>query len=79
MPRIARVEVCPDFVLYVEAADGTRGEVSLSEDLHGPAFGPLSDPALFRQVRLDEFGAPSWPNGADLAPDGLYREMGGRA
>jgi len=38
-------------------------------------FEPLRDPALFVQVRIDEFGAISWPNGADLAPDALYERL----
>lgn len=35
---------------------------------------PLRDPAMFRRVFL-EFGAPSWPNGYDIDPIALYREM----
>jgi len=27
------------------------------------------------QVSLDEFGAPCWPNGADLAPDALHEQL----
>jgi hypothetical protein len=36
-------------------------------------FAPLQEDAFFAKVALDEFGAPCWPNGADLAPDGIYR------
>jgi hypothetical protein len=28
---------------------------------------------MFARVSLDEFGVPCWPNGADIAPDALYR------
>ena len=35
-------------------------------------FEPLRDWKLFAEVKLDEFGAPRWPNGADLAPDSLH-------
>jgi hypothetical protein len=34
---------------------------------------------LFQRVCVDEFGAVSWPNGADLAPDALYRALAERA
>jgi hypothetical protein len=41
--------------------------------LAGPLFGPLRDPELFRQVRLDpEVHTLVWPNGADFDPASLY-------
>ena len=49
------------------------------ERLFGPMFEPLRDSELFRQVSIDEFGAVCWPNGADLAPDGLYESLVGTA
>lgn len=40
----------------------------------GEVFEPLKDPAFFRRVRLNpETGTVEWPNGADLAPEFLYR------
>ena len=69
--RLRKVEARRDHRLYLEFDDGARGVVDLSERLFGPMFEPLKDPELFGQVRIDEFGAVSWPNGADLAPDAL--------
>lgn len=34
----------------------------------------LRDPSYFAQVSLN-FGAPTWPNGLDIAPEWLRREM----
>jgi hypothetical protein len=53
--------------------------VDVSDRLFGPVFEPLRDAGVFEQVRIDEFGAPVWPNGADLAPDALYRTLAGRS
>jgi hypothetical protein len=68
----------PGFRIEVRFQDGTAGELDLASRLFGPVFEPLaSDPALFRKVFVDEFGAVCWPNGADLAPDALYRQLRG--
>lgn len=40
----------------------------------GPMLEPLRDHAYFARVFL-EFGAPTWPNGFDIAPERLRREM----
>jgi hypothetical protein len=73
--KTTRAEPREGFVLFVEFSDGVSGEVDLSTRLFGPMFEPLRDEALFRLVRIDEFGAPCWPNGADLAPDALHRML----
>ena len=76
--RVVRVIALPDYRLHVEFQDGVTGTVDLSADLHGAIFEPLRDTALFDAVQVDEFGAITWPNGADLAPDALYAEITGQ-
>jgi hypothetical protein len=73
--RTVRVEPRPDYRLFVEFSDGTSGEVDLSSRLFGPVFEPLRNPDMFGQVSVDEFGALTWPCGADLAPDALHRQL----
>ncbi len=75
MVRATKVVPRQGYRLYVEFSDGTAGVVDLSERLFGPIFQPLRDESVFKQVTLDEFGAPTWPNGADLAPDAIYNEL----
>ncbi|MBM3266315.1 MAG: DUF2442 domain-containing protein [Candidatus Sericytochromatia bacterium] len=72
MPRLLKIEPRDGFRLYLEFADGITGEVELKDELWGPVFEPLRDPAEFAKVTLDDFGAPCWPNGADYAPDAAY-------
>lgn len=62
-----------DFVLWLKFADGSEGEVDLANDLQGPLFQPLRNPAVFRQFKL-EYGTIEWPNGADFAPEFLYEK-----
>lgn len=75
IPNPIRVEARAPHRLFVEFSDGVQGEIELTERLFGPMFEALREADLFKQVRLDEFGAPSWPNGADLAPDALYLQL----
>ena len=75
MEAVTSVRPLDDYRLEVTFDDGTSGVVSLKDRLFGPVFEPLRDPAKFRQVSVDEFGAVCWPNGADLAPDALYERL----
>jgi hypothetical protein len=75
MQAVASVRPLDNYRLEVTFDDGTRGFISLKDRLFGPVFEPLRDPAMFRQVSVDEFGAICWPNGADLAPDALYEQL----
>ncbi len=75
MIKVTRIQIKGDYRLEVEFSDGVRGEVDLSDRLFGPVFEPLRDPEIFRKARVDDFGAISWPNGADLAPDALHDRL----
>ena len=77
MQQIKKLEVLPRHRLYLEFDDGVKGEVDLSDRLFGPMFEPLQDLEFFARVTIDDFGAVSWPNGADLAPDALYSRLSG--
>ncbi|TMJ59776.1 MAG: DUF2442 domain-containing protein [Alphaproteobacteria bacterium] len=77
--EIVRVSALPKYRLKIEFRDGVSGTIDLSGELYGEVFRPLRDEAFFRQVKVDEFGAVAWPNGADLAPDALYAEITGAA
>jgi len=59
--RVRSFEIVGAYVLRVEFV------------LAGELFGPLRDPTLFRQVRLDaEVHTLVWPNGADFDPATLH-------
>lgn len=75
MERVKSIKAEEGYRLLLVFTDGTEGVVDLSERLFGPVFEPLKDRDLFRQVTVDDYGVPCWPNGADLAPDALYLEI----
>ena len=75
--RIAAVEALPGFRLWVRFNDGAEGEVNMAPMVHSSkagVFAALRDETLFRQVRL-EWGAVTWPDELDLAPDAMYDEI----
>ena len=75
MSRIVSVIALEDYRLSVRFENGTHGIISLRDRLFGPVFEPLRNPATFREVFIDEFGAIAWPAGADLAPDAVYERL----
>lgn len=75
MPRVKLVQPKSGYTLSVTFEDGTAGDVCLADQLFGPVFEPLKDPAYFAKASIDEFGVICWPNGADLAPDALYAQL----
>ncbi len=75
MERITALRVSGDHRLTFVFSDGVTGEIDLREALKGPMLEPLKDPAYFARVRLDEAGAPVWPNGVDFAPETLHDRL----
>jgi hypothetical protein len=60
--------------LRVLFEDGTVGDLDFSRREWRGIFEPLQDPAFFAQVRVDpDLGTLAWPNGADMAPETLYK------
>ncbi len=76
LTKIAHLERLGGFRLRVRFSDGSEGTHDFSAIVQEPgsALEPLRDEAYFGRVFL-EFGAPTWPNGFDIAPEWLRREM----
>lgn len=67
----------PDLELAVTFRDGSNCIVDCSTIHHSTSQGihaPLASPEFFAQAKL-EFGALTWPNGADLDPEWLHTEL----
>lgn len=72
--HVVRAAPLPDYRLRLEFSDGATMVVDLAPELHGEVFEPLRSPAFFGQVTVNpETGTVEWPNGADFAPEFLYR------
>jgi hypothetical protein len=76
LTKVTRLERLGGFRLRVRFNDGSEGVHDFTAMVNdpGPMLAPLRDEAYFSRVFL-EFGAPTWPNGFDIAPEWLRREM----
>lgn len=77
--RQAEVKVCgvrpmANYKLWVRFSTGEAKVFDFSPLLASPAFAPLADESLFREVYID-FGVTVWGDGdIDIAPERLYSE-----
>lgn len=71
--HVVSFEPVAPYTLRIGFEDGTSQIVDFGPVLEGEVFGPLRDPGLFSQVRIDpEVHTLVWPNGADFDPATLY-------
>ncbi|MEI9932484.1 MAG: DUF2442 domain-containing protein [Rhizomicrobium sp.] len=74
--KVSKVEPLGSYRLRIRFSDGNGGERDFADVVAagGPMLDPLRDPNYFARVFV-EFGALTWPNGYDLAPNALRAEM----
>lgn len=61
------------YVLEIKFDDGSSRRIDFEPMLEGELFGPLRDPLLFAQAKLDpEIHTLVWPTGADFDPATLH-------
>jgi hypothetical protein len=63
-----------DYLIYVEVADGRKGIFDLKPYLDHGVFCERRDVHYFNQVGI-LFGAVTWPNEQDIAPETLLDEI----
>ncbi len=70
--RVTDVEYIKDYTMDLEFSNGKKKRVDFLPLLKGKMFEPLKDLANFIQFGLTHWTL-EWYNGADFAPDYLYR------
>ena len=60
------------YTVCLKFNDGVEGVVNLKNQLNGEIFTPLKDINYFKQFALDGWTI-TWENGADFAPEFLYK------
>ena len=71
--RIISFEQIGAYTLRLRFDDGLSRTIDFEPILAGELFGPLRDPKVFAQVKLDsEVHTLVWPSGADFDPATLH-------
>ena len=68
------IKPLPNHLLQVQLMGGKQGMFDIKPHLHFNSLSALRDPAYFSRASII-FGAVTWPNGEDIAPDTLAAEL----
>jgi len=69
LPRVAEVEVQPEFVLLLTFNNGEKKTFDVKPLLTQTVYTPLC--SIFDSARV-EYGTVVWPGDIDISPDKLY-------
>ncbi|MCC7369322.1 MAG: DUF2442 domain-containing protein [Chloroflexi bacterium] len=72
LPMVTNAEHKGGYAIHLTFNDDVQATVDSEPWLDGPMFEPLKDLAYFRRFFV-EGGTVTWPNGADIAPETLYK------
>ena len=75
MIRPTLVRPRPDYRLYLEFSDGTKGEVDLSGLIGKGVFEVLKDQNFFERVHIGDHREIRWNDEIELCADSLYMEV----
>jgi hypothetical protein len=73
LPSVTAAEHRGGHRIHLTFNDGVSGTVDFASWLEGPVFEPLKQESYFKRFFLAG-GTVAWPNGADIAPETLYRQ-----
>ncbi len=76
MIKVSQLGWLGGYRLRFRFSDGTSGEHDFASMVagSGPMIEPLRDPEYFSRAFLED-GAPTWPNGYDMAPRWVQMEL----
>ena len=69
LPRVADVEVLPEYMLLLTFTNGEEKKFDVRPLLSLPVYGPLY--STFDMAHVDH-GTVVWPGDIDISPDKLY-------
>ena len=74
-----KVKARPNYHLYLEFSDGTKGEIDLSDLAGKGVFQVWNDQSFFESVHIGEHREIKWNDDIELCPDSLYLRLTGKS
>ena len=78
MIRPVLVRPLPNYRIYLEFSDGTKGEVDLSDLAGAEVFQAWDNPGFFEKVHVGSHREIKWNDEIELCPDSLYLKLTGK-
>jgi hypothetical protein len=75
MDRVVFVKPLEKYLLEIEFQDGFRKVVDIHPFIEDGISAVLKEEAYFRQVRVEDGGGITWPNGYDFCPTFLREDV----
>ena len=79
MFKVINGKAIQKYRIYVEYADGVKGEVDLSHLAGKGVFKVWDDPGVFENVSVGSSGEIKWNDQLDLCPDSIYLRLTGKS
>jgi len=74
--EIIEAKYCEQYKIWLKFNDNHTGVVDLENDIWGHIFEPLKDISVFKEFHISEISNTlEWDNGADIAPEYLYKKI----
>ena len=73
--EVKRLKYIRDYAVAFTFRDETVKEIDLEPFLYGRIFEPLREPERFKKLKVSG-GSIAWRNGAGIAPETLYYDLG---
>ena len=78
MVRPVLVRSLPNYRIYLEFSDGTKGEIDLSDLAGKEVFEAWRDESFFQKVHIGDHREIKWNDEIELCPDSLYLKLTGK-
>ena len=69
----------PNYQIYLEFSDGTKGEVDLSDLAGSGVFQVWNDYDFFKKVHIGQHREIKWDDDIELCTDALYLKLTGKS
>lgn len=74
--HIREAKYLHDYIIWFRFNNGAEGEFDFKEHLWGEVFEPLKEIKKFSKFKIDpDMETIVWENGADFAPEFIYKGM----